>query len=74
MHFQHFLYGLITGTVAIIAAEIVFDYSLGDYLKDLGIGLFRGAEAKVISRFQRAEARYKSVLSKAKARTELKAL
>jgi len=56
------------------AAEIVFDYSLGDYLRDLVVGLFRGAEGKVMSQLQRAEARYKSAVSKIKTRTGLKAL
>jgi hypothetical protein len=29
-----FVYGLLTATAAIIAAEIKFDYSLGDLFKD----------------------------------------
>jgi hypothetical protein len=74
MHFLQFFYGLIAATAAIAAAEIVFDYSLGDYLKDLVVGLFRGAEGKVRSQLQRAEARYKSAVSKIKTRTGLKAL
>ena len=35
-----FLYGVLTATGAIIAAEIVFKYSLGDLLKDKVLGLF----------------------------------
>jgi hypothetical protein len=61
---MHFLYGLFTATAAIVAAEIAFDYSLGDYLKDLAVRLLRGAEAKVKSQVRRAEARYKASLEK----------
>jgi hypothetical protein len=31
---MHFLYGVMTATAAIIAAEIKFDYALGDKVKD----------------------------------------
>ena len=34
-----FLYGMLTATVAIIAAEIKFDYGLGDKVKDLYLWL-----------------------------------
>lgn len=34
-----FIYGLLTATVAIIAAEIALDYSLGDNVKDLFLKL-----------------------------------
>lgn len=40
-----FLYGLATATVAIIAAEIKFDYSLGDLLKDKVLALFSKVKA-----------------------------
>lgn len=69
MHFQHFLYGVIIGAIAIVASEMVFDYSLGDYLKDLAVALIRGTEAKVRAQIQRAEARYKAAVSKTKERT-----
>lgn len=44
---MHFLEGLLTATVAIIVSEIVFNYGLGDFLKDKVLGLFNKAEAKV---------------------------
>jgi len=34
-----FLYGMLTATAAIIAAEIVFNYGLGDKLKDLFVAV-----------------------------------
>ncbi len=55
-----FLYGLLTATAAIIAAEIAFDYALGDYLKDL----FLNEEKKLAAQFARAEFRYKAALAK----------
>lgn len=55
-----FLYGVLTATGAIVAAEIVFDYSLGDYLKDF----FLGAEQKLAAQVARAETRYKYFLAK----------
>ena len=59
-----FVYGLLTATAAIVAAEIVFEYSLGDFLKDLTIHLFQGAEHKLTVQYRRAEARYKYYLAK----------
>lgn len=38
-----FVYGLLTATAAIIAAEIAFNYGLGDKVKDL----FLSEEARV---------------------------
>jgi len=52
-----FIYGLLTATAAIIAAEIVFDYSLGDLLKDFFVRIFRGAEAKANAAKRRLQAR-----------------
>lgn len=57
---MHFLYGLLTATAAIIAAELAFDCSLSDYLKDV----FLKEEKKLQARFARAEARYKAALAK----------
>jgi hypothetical protein len=71
---MHFLYGLISSTIAIVATEMLFNYSLGDSLRDVAAGILHGAEAKVRSKFQRAEARYKAAVSEAKERTGLRAL
>ena len=52
-------------TLAIIIAEIFFDYALGDKVKDFFVGLFRGAEAKAIAakkRLQSRAARIKAAL------------
>jgi len=57
---MHFVYGLLIATAAIIAAEIAFDYSLGDNLKDL----FLSQEKKLHAQFARAETRYKAALDK----------
>jgi hypothetical protein len=57
---MHYLYGILIATAAIIAAEIVFDYSMGDYLKDL----FLKEEKKREAQFARAEFRYKAALAK----------
>jgi len=54
---MNFLYGMLTATVAIIAAEIIFDYSLGDLLKDFFVRIFHGAEAKANAAKQRLQAR-----------------
>lgn len=35
-----FLYGVLTATAAIIAAEIGFDYGLGDKVKDLALYVY----------------------------------
>lgn len=51
-----FLYGLLTATAAIIAAEIAFNYSLGDLLKDKVLALFGKAKAEeqaVVSKIKR---------------------
>lgn len=42
---MNFLYGVLVAAGAIIAAEIYFNYSLGDKLKDL----FLSEEAKIVS-------------------------
>ena len=57
---MHYLYGILIATAAIVAAEIAFDYSLGDYLKDL----FLKEEKKVEAQFARAEVRYKAALAR----------
>lgn len=57
---MHYLYGILIATAAIVAAEIAFDYSLGDYLKDL----FLKEERKIEAQFGRAEFRYKAALAK----------
>ena len=57
---MHYLYGILIATAAIVAAEIGFDYSLGDYLKDL----FLKEEKKIEIQFARAEIRYKAALAR----------
>ena len=54
---MHIIYGIIIATLAIIAAEIKFDYSLGDLVKDFFIRIFHGAAGVALSVEQRAEAR-----------------
>jgi len=58
-----FLYGIATATAAIIAAETLFDYSLGDVMRDFAVRVFRGAEAKVIAQQKRIEARLANIKS-----------
>ena len=53
---MNFIYGLLTATAAIIAAEIAFNYSLGDLLKDKVLALFGKAKAEeqaVVSKIKR---------------------
>jgi len=57
---MQYLYGILIATGAIVVAEIAFDYSLGDYLKDL----FLKEEKKLEAQFARAELRYKAALAK----------
>ena len=64
---MHFLYGLLTATAAIIAAEIRFDYSLGDFLKDFFIRIFHGAEGVAFGVEQRAKARLAAAQNRVKA-------
>lgn len=52
-----FLYGLLTATVAIIVAEIVFNYGLGDKVKDLFLGIVHSAEEVKQNAIQRLHAR-----------------
>lgn len=40
-----FIYGMLTATVAIIIAEIVLNYGLGDKVKDLFLAVFGKANA-----------------------------
>lgn len=54
---MNFVYGMLTATAAIIIAEIVFDYALGDTVKDFFVRIFRGAEAKANASYQRLQAR-----------------
>ena len=54
---MHIVYGIIIATLAIIAAEIKFDYSLGDLVKDFFIRIFHGAEGVAFSVEQRAKVR-----------------
>jgi len=57
MHvFEGFLGGIVTATVAIIVTEIVFNYGLGDFLKDLAVHVFAGAQSFVRVRVSRLEA------------------
>lgn len=59
-----FLYGLLTATGAIIAAEIAFGYSLGDFLKDFFVRLFGKAESFVEARITRLENKAKALRAK----------
>ena len=52
---MNFVYGLITATVAIIIAEI-FNYGLGDIVKDAALKLFGRVESFAESRYRRAVA------------------
>lgn len=61
---MHYLYGMLIATAAIIAAEIVFDYSLGDLLKDKALALLHGAENASKRAIQRLSARAARIESK----------
>lgn len=66
---MNFIYGLLTATGAIIAAEIVFNYGLGDVVKDTAVRIFGNAESFAHAQLQRlraavakAEAKVKGLL------------
>jgi hypothetical protein len=69
---MHYFYGILIATGVIVGAEIAFDYSLGDFLKDFFIHAFKGAEAVLKAQVARAENRYRRVLGRV--RQELKAV
>jgi hypothetical protein len=58
MHiFEGFLGGIVTATLAIIFSEIVFNYGLGDFLKDLAVRAFGGAKSFAEARYNRLTAK-----------------
>jgi hypothetical protein len=52
---MHFLYGVLAATAAIIISEIVFNYGLGDFLKDFTLRIFGRVESFTHARLLRAE-------------------
>lgn len=58
MHaFEGFLGGILAATLAIIVSEIVFNYGLGDFLKDLAVSIFGKAKSLAEARYNRLTAK-----------------
>lgn len=54
--FEGFTGGLIVATIAIIIAEIVFNYGLGDITKDFFLRIFGQVSSFAEARYNRAKA------------------
>lgn len=52
-----FIYGVITATLAIVFSEILFNYGLGDFLKDFFVGMFVKGKTFTTARLARLEAK-----------------
>jgi hypothetical protein len=65
MHiFEGFLGGILVATIAIIVTEIVFNYGLGDFLKDFAVRIFGQAKSFAQARLWRLEAKAAALRAK----------